>query len=348
MSKDLYVGDLHVQPKNLEESQRLADFIVDTFKQNKCDRIVFLGDIFHTHSVVMQQVAYLMVNFFKGLLQLVGGDKNKIIVLAGNHDGISPTVNSQNAIELILSDYAKVISSGFHVDAEGYVYLPFMADQEEFIKRANTGFSIAESFDKKHPVLVCHQTFNGAAYESGMLCPGGVDSQALPFTQIISGHIHKRQLVNGKVYYLGTPRAVTAGEVNEEKYIFIIEKDEILNFTPISTKDIVRNYYSLKINEGDLNLPDLENMKEICNPKDDLRITVTGSQQFYESVLSHYKSHIGKVKFIPNIRKDLSKKINIEATNMSIESALEKYIKEVADLDQQMKEDVWKIIANSL
>ena len=61
-----------------------------------------------------------------------------------------------------------------------------------------------------------------------------------------------------------------------------------------------------------------------------------------------YKDLNGKVKFIPNIKKDLSKKINLEASNMSIETALEKYVKEIVDVDEDTRGKIWTTITNLL
>lgn len=349
MIRDLYVGDLHVQVSNLTETRKLLAFIRQQFIENQCRNLILLGDIFHTHSVVRQEVAYLVLEFLKDFFfNVVKAHRNRIIILVGNHDGISPTITEQNAVDLILGEFATIVSGDMHlVGDDGFVFMPFVYDHNKFLEIQSMAYQASTQRGHKDPILVCHQTFDGAAYESGMLCPDGIKSEALRFSVIISGHIHKRQIVKDKVLYLGTPRAVTAGEVNDEKFIFTVGRTEEgrVSLVPISTKDIVKHYYLTEVTEG---VNDSLDLSQYDLGKDDIRVRVTGSQVFYDTMKAKYKSLKGQVKFIPNIKKDLSKRINLEATNISIELALEGYVKEIADIDPTIKEDVWQTIAKML
>lgn len=349
MIRDLFVGDLHIQPSNLTESEKLLSFIRQVFIENNCRNLILLGDIFHTHSVVRQEVAYLMLNWLKDFYyNVVGASKSRIIIIVGNHDGISPTVTEQNAVDLILGEFGTVVSGGMHlVGDDGFVFMPFVHDQQRFLNHAQLGFQSAIQRGHKDPVLVCHQTFDGAAYESGMPCPDGVKSELLPYSVIISGHIHKRQVVKDKVLYLGTPRPVTAGEINDEKFIFLTGRTEegVVSFLPVSTKDVVKHYYMIEITEGENEIIDLSSFSL---GKDDIRIRVTGSQAFFDRIKTQNDNLKGNVKFIPNIKRDLSKKISLEASNQSVELALENYVKNIADIDPGIKEEVWQTIAKML
>lgn len=350
MKSDLFVGDLHIQVNNLEDSKKLLEFVRATFVENDCGRLVLLGDIFHTHAVIRQEVAYLTLSFLKDFYySVVGADRTRIVIIAGNHDGISPISTEQNSVDLILGEFATVISGHNHlVTSDGYVFVPFIHSQDKFLEVGNIGFNTAIRFNS-NPVLVCHQTFDGAAYESGMLCPDGVKSDLLPYSVIISGHIHKRQVVNDKVLYLGTPRPITASEANDEKFIYKVRRteDDKISLTPISTKQITKQYYYFDLNEGELDKIELE-LQQVNLDKDDVRIRVSGSEAFYEQTKEKYSKLNGKIKLIPNIKRDLSKKINLEASNMTIETALEKYTKEIADIDDSIRGDVWNTIAKML
>ncbi|MCS7092615.1 MAG: metallophosphoesterase [Patescibacteria group bacterium] len=345
---DLFVGDLHVQIGNLEDSKRLLEFIKHTFIENKCNRLIFLGDIFHTHAVVRQEVAYLIRSFIKDFFYgAVGADKSKIIILAGNHDGASPTTTEYNAADLILSEFATVVGGeNLYVTNDGYVFVPFIYDSKKFLDLAKSGFDTALKFSDI-PILVCHQTFNGAAYENGMPCPDGVDANLLPYEVVISGHIHKRQVVADKVLYLGTPRQTNFSEANEDKFVFLARKldGKKISLIPVKTNHIVKNFYCFELKEGDSLEIDFDG---IDMNKDDVRIRVIGTESFYELVKERYSDYAGLVKFIPVIQKQLSKKIDIEKQGTSIESALEKYVKEVADLDDKIRDEVWKTIVKML
>ncbi len=344
--KDLFVGDLHIQISNLEESEKLLSFISRTFIENNCRNLVLLGDIFHTHAVIRQEVAYTVLTFLKGFYyNAVKADKSRIIIIAGNHDGISPTNASKNALDLILSDYATVVSNKDGLVKDGYVFLPFIHNTDEFIEAAVLNKITATSAGLQDPILVCHQTFDGAAYESGMLCPAGVKSELLPYSVILSGHIHKRQTIKDKVIYVGTPRAITAAENNEDKFIHLVYKDDSgkLNLNEITTRDIVKNYYVFEVYEENPETYSVD-LGKVSWEKDIVTIRINGTQIFYEKFLKANEQYLGKVRFIPRIKRDLSKKISMEKTGDSIEVSLEKYIKDVVDLDDEMKEEVWKTI----
>lgn len=348
--RTLVVGDLHVQPSNIEETKNLFAFIKDQFIQQDCTNLLLLGDIFHTHSVIRQEVAYLVRDFLKDLMySVVLPQKGKIYITCGNHDGISPSVTEKNALDLILAEYAIIVSGvNTYVTEDGFVLAPFIYDNEKFVEVVNLAKRTA-MIRHPDPILICHQTFDGAAYESGKACAGGVRSQDIDYSVIVSGHIHKRQIIKDKVLYLGTPRPVTAAEVNDEKFIFVMTRapDQKVSFLPISTKEVVKNYYLFDITEGDgKNLED--SFAGFQFLKDDVRVRVQGSQNFFDQMAEKIRSINSKIKIIPVIKKDLSKKINIEANNLSVESALEKYVTEIADIDPTIREDVWKTIQATL
>lgn len=353
INRDLIVGDLHIQVGNLDESVRLLDYIANTFVEYKCRNLILLGDVFHTHAVIRQEVAYVMLNFLKSFyLNVVSANKGRIIIVAGNHDGISPTDASQNALDLILSEFATVISSKEgYVSQEGYVFLPFIHDAKEFENAAILTHITAKTMGIADPVLICHQTFDGAVYESGAPCPSGVKSEILPYRTIISGHIHKRQIVNEKVVYVGTPRAVTAGEANEIKYIHTIHRDDaadgVLRFTQISTKDVVKNYYKFNVDELDITTHNID-LSDVNLQKDVVTVRVNGTQTFYDRFIEDNKQYLGTVRFIPLIKKDLSKTIALEASNETVDQSLERYVKTIADLPDDMRSEVWETIQKML
>ena len=348
MKRNLVVGDLHVQIGNLQETKILLSFIQDKFIESASHRLIFLGDIFHTHSVIRQEVAYVVLEFIKNFYyNVVGADRSRIVIIAGNHDGISPTTTNRNALSLVLSEFATVVSGSECLVEDEMVFIPYLHDGNVFIERALEGHKTAITRGWNDPILICHQTFDGAAFENGHPCPSGIKSELLPYSVIVAGHIHKRQVVKDKVLYLGTPRAVTASEYNDEKFIFLMSRndDGQVAFTPISTSLIVKNYVVLTLNEGDQKDLDLGAYNLT---KDDVRVKITGTQAFYDAVLEQYKQFHGRVKFIPNIKKDLSKKINLESSGVDINTALEKYVHEIADIDPDVKGDVWTTIVQML
>ena len=93
--KRLIVGDPHAKVSNLDEMQRLIDFVILTAKEQKVDRIEILGDLFHTHAVLRLEV----IDFWsRNLLSLPSICET--IVLVGNHDMIGDYNSQLSALDV--------------------------------------------------------------------------------------------------------------------------------------------------------------------------------------------------------------------------------------------------------
>lgn len=332
--KDLFVGDMHSQVSNLSDTERLLEFILEKVREHSPKRLIFLGDLFHTHSVVRQEVIHLYRKYMKIYAALC-----KVVILSGNHDGISPSNAQTNICEAVFGEIPNVTVVSGATSDDDYVYVAFMHDNDRFVNVAN-GFS--NTPDK---ILVCHQTFNGAAYENGMPIPGGVDAKTLSAPLVLSGHIHAGQQV-GKVTYLGTPRMVTRAEANMTKYIYYLEGESpsSLTYTAHSTNPIVKQYLSLSYKEED-GLKTIDLSATHVKSGDEVTVTVEGSEEFYNAFVKQNESSIGTVRFIPKIVKKLEGRVSIEQSG-DIKSAMKKYVLEVADIRDDLREKVWQKVSN--
>lgn len=216
--KILRIGDPHVRPNNLVESDNLMNFVFHTVKSAKVDRVEILGDLFHTHAVVRLEV----LSFWDYWLQKLS-DIVETVVLVGNHD-MPGTHGSENhalaVFKRIKNENLRIIDTGTVIGP--FLYMPYVHDGASFL-------SIVRGFSGKEArVLVCHQTFAGGQYDNGFYAPDGINPDEVPFDKIISGHIHKEQIIaNGKVDYPGTPKWDTASDANEHKGIWLYEHDNV-------------------------------------------------------------------------------------------------------------------------
>jgi DNA repair exonuclease SbcCD nuclease subunit len=241
----LRVGDPHVKVTNIEESERLVEFVAEKAVELKVDRIEILGDLFHTHAIIRLEV----LDFWLWALELLS-DICEVIVLIGNHDQSGDYSSNSSALDVftkIRNDNLKVVGFG---RLEGiFAYLPYIHNRETFVTHAN---HLAEKGAK---VLVCHQTFEGSKYENGFYAPDGVDPESISedYIHIISGHIHSRQEF-GRVDYPGTARWDTASDANQPKGIGIYDHEDgtgrITNRQFLSTEGICRPIYKLSWREG--------------------------------------------------------------------------------------------------
>lgn len=243
--KILRVGDPHIRPSNIEEADRLMAFVKEIVIGGKIDRLEILGDLFHTHAVIRLEVLL----FWNKWLQ-VFSDIVQTVVLVGNHDmsgddhfrGHSLTVfkRMQNANLKIIDTPTTIGNFG---------YLPYIHSNEDFTSAAR------RLNGKQAKILVCHTTFGGSQYDNGFYAPGGVNPDEIPFETIISGHIHKEQVIaGGKVDYPGTPKWDTASDANEQKGVWLYEHDDatgkVLQRDRISTAHVCTPIVSFVWHEG--------------------------------------------------------------------------------------------------
>lgn len=242
----LIVGDPHIQISNLKDSFRLLKFIEKQAKENNVSKIVFLGDLFHTHAIVRVEVQYFWINAFKTLQK-----QYDIIALCGNHDMIlgESKYAGLNSLSILDEEYKYNISV---IDCPSIVdniaYIPYMSNKEDFLKAS------AELYEQgATKLLIAHQTFTGATYENGFYAEDGIEPDLVHQENIISGHIHKQQQL-GKCFYPGTPKWDTMSDANEDKGIWIFEHNEdgsVKDKKFISTKNIVTPIYKHVFIEGE-------------------------------------------------------------------------------------------------
>jgi DNA repair exonuclease SbcCD nuclease subunit len=285
----LRVGDPHIKVSNLEESERLMNYINECIEKYHPDSLEFLGDLFHTHAVIRVEVLEFWNKWLRKFAKIV---PTKAIV--GNHDQTGDFHSTEHALN-VFKDIPNLMIIDKPTATGIYGYLPYIHNNEEFIKQCEE----LKSFGVK--VLVCHATFDGSVFESGTPAPFGIDLNLAPFDIIISGHIHRRQILgNGKVLYPGTPRWDTVSDANEEKGIWLFKHDDItgkiLETGFLDTKNVCVQILSLSWKEGDEmpSLPDkvriyleligssswIEKQKKVLKHKVSLKTTITDHKDF--------------------------------------------------------------------
>lgn len=245
--KIIRVGDPHVKPSNLQESERLLDFVLYTCQNSEVDRLEILGDVFDTHSVVRLEV----LEFWNRWFWAFSEQKFKTVVLVGNHDLTGNYSSHYSALHPFISlenDNFKIVYKP-HVDGF-YGYLPYIHDDEKFVEEANNLAS------KGATVLVSHPTFKGAVYDNGTAVNNGIDPDRLDpnFLHLIGGHIHT-ELEIGRMWYTGNPRWLTKSCANKQKGIWLCEHDDMtgkmISKTFISTAEVCTPIVSVIWKEGE-------------------------------------------------------------------------------------------------
>lgn len=244
--KVLRCGDPHAKVSNLEEMDRLVDFIAKTATERKVDRIEILGDLYHSHAVLRLEVQ----EFWTRSLLLLSSIA-ETVVLVGNHD-LSGDYNSKfsslSTFTLMNIKNLVVVEKPLCLGIIGYV--PYIHNHDAFISNAiglrNNGAN----------VLVCHQTIQGSKYESGIYAPDGVETGEWSegFEHVISGHIHSEQNF-GNIIYPGTARWDTTADANQRKGIWIYTHNDntgkIEDSEFVSTEKVCNPIVEITWNEGE-------------------------------------------------------------------------------------------------
>ncbi len=252
--KILRVGDPHVKPNNLEESDDLIEFVLSMALKYEVDRVELLGDLHDTHDIVRLRVQ----KFWHKWFDIFSRQDFSTIVLVGNHDLTGTYDDPYSSLNVFkyfpycFSHEGK--SSGVKIVDESYLegiygYLPYIHDNEKFIKEAN---NLADQGAK---VLVSHPNFEGAVYDNGTPLQSGVDHNRLSpnFLHLIGGHIHT-ELELGRIWYAGNPRWLTKSCANKKKGIWVVTHDDvtgqILSKEFLSTEHVCTPIVSLAWHEG--------------------------------------------------------------------------------------------------
>ncbi len=242
--KILRVGDPHIRPQNLMEAERLMGYVKQVVINAKVDRLEILGDLFHTHAIVRLEVLEFWNRWLQELSDIV-----ETIVLVGNHDmpgnyGIEK--HALTVFKRIQNGRLKIIDKPTVFGQ--LVYCPYIHSEDEFL----TAVHSIDGTESK--TLICHAEFSGSQYDNGFYSPHGFNPDKVRYQAIISGHIHKEQIIaGGRVDYPGTPKWDTASDANEHKGIWLYEHDvngKVLTRDRLSTAHVVTPIVSFTWVEG--------------------------------------------------------------------------------------------------
>lgn len=288
-SKVLYVGDPHIRPDGLDEGWKLVDLIAKVAEEQGVHHVVFLGDQFHTHSVVHLSVLGFWQKAFATVAQYA-----KVWALVGNHDMSGRIGDYNHALMLYDPDVVHVVSEP--TDAPwGALMIPYVSDHESFDNVVN------DNFNPKQKLLICHQTFDGSQYENGFFAKDGIDPNLVPQEIVISGHIHTPQQL-GKVWYPGSPRWQTISDANTQRAIWVVEHADdgtILSKTPFDVSGACRPIYAL-VDREDEPLADLPDFAAAT-----VLIDVYGSHEYVRDRAEELQKLGARVRQFPTIKRTL-------------------------------------------
>ncbi|HLD91650.1 MAG TPA: metallophosphoesterase [Patescibacteria group bacterium] len=291
MNRILRVGDPHIKLTNLEEANRLMNYIFNVIFNENIDTIEFLGDLFHNHAVKRVEVETFWLTVFS---KLSNSRLENIIVLVGNHDQIgSKEKELFNALNVFHGKWPNVHIINTPTIINNIAYAPYTKNHEKLLDDCVTLYNKGAT-----TLLVAHQTFTGASYETGFYAEDAIEPNLIPQDKIISGHIHKGQQI-GKCQYIGTPKWDTMADANSEKGIWIFDHNDdgsMISSKFISTANVVSPIYKYVIYEGQ-EVPELTNTARNY-------LEFHGKTSWITTMKKKYKE-IASIKGVPTDRKTI-------------------------------------------
>ena len=243
LNNTLFVGDPHVKLSNIDDSANLFNFVCEKAIELKVKKIVILGDLMDTHSVIRAEVLSLWNDVFLKLSAL----EIPVIVMKGNHDevGLKAMEKTVHSLTVFKNKIKNVkIVDDFLIEGR-CLYLAHTRDHDSFVKVCNEA---PEEVD----TLIAHQNFTEDLFGDK------IDPSLMKQKFIISGHVHSTKLSTGKVFYTGTPRALGMIDANNDKGVWVLTHTSIgysKEFIP--TEGIVTSYKKFFVKEGE-ELPKLD------------------------------------------------------------------------------------------
>ena len=249
--RELVIGDLHFRIKNnsvtwLESQLSFFEFqIFNIIKSEDLDRIVFLGDVTDVRYAINQQVGIEVKNIIRKLAKNFNKD---IYFVCGNHDYYSPLEEfiNYNSYELLfgeefLEKYPNVhfITNQPYLSEDGSLFLPFYWTEnpdhfDELLYTYKFGIEVK--------AIYCH---------ADLTCWPGARITALKGCPIFSGHIHYIVEDNiGNLHNIGAALPLTFNDVNQERFVYILEDYKIVKKIKNVTTPQFKQLYNEKIFEA--------------------------------------------------------------------------------------------------
>jgi DNA repair exonuclease SbcCD nuclease subunit len=324
MSRWLVIGDLHFGERGDSEkfNNSILDFVewaIDTGLAHKVDKVVQLGDWFHSRSKIQVQTLNYGVVGAQMLGQVFG--RENVYVLEGNHDLFYLDRLDISSIN-VLSPYVTVIHEPTMVG--DIMMTPWIASGEQWDEVVNAS--------KDAEYLFAHLELNGFMVNDRYEMEHGQSHRELRgYKRVLTGHYHSMQ-EKDNILYVGTPYPITMNEANEDHGVFI--------FDDVTGKTTFETYQGIKVISVDHDKLD-EVLAELGDDVENTTIRVVfGDDVTDDSIVDEVQEKLSgmafdgvRIKFNnTKSREIMSADIEVSDTE-NIDDVVVKVIRESVDID---------------
>ena len=305
-TSDWHIGQLLKGESREEEHKKFFEWLINLIKIEKIDILLVAGDIFDVANP-SNSALKLYYDFLFSLKEL---NLKKVIIVGGNHDGISTLETPKKILQFLNIETISGEKNGlqnkdiiFNIDNQVLICaIPFLrdgvirssiekgsfSDIESALKEGikgyyNSIFEEAKKIDKNIPIIaIGHFTILGGENSDsereiyiGKL--EGIKKESFEkFDYLAMGHLHKFQKISTNIYYSGSPIPFSFSESNQIKKVIIFDTES----KNIETKDIpkFRELYRIKGEYFEV----IESLKEIEKEELPPFVEITLQNKFVE------------------------------------------------------------------
>jgi len=249
--RDLIIGDLHFGIKSnsvtwLESQLEFFDKqIFEVIKEKEIKRVIFLGDISDIRYSINQQIGIELQKKFREMVNMF--PDVLFYIVAGNHDYYSPLEEfaQYNVYEMIFPEEFLQIHKNLIIvnndpllTDDGCLMLPwYWTENSDHIDELLYNYD----FGNEVKAIFCHTDLTSWP---------GARIASFKGTPIYSGHIHfivDDALCN--LHNIGAAVALTFNDVNQDRYIYILEDYNIVEKIKNTTTPQFKRAYNEEIFE---------------------------------------------------------------------------------------------------
>jgi exonuclease SbcD len=299
-TSDWHIGQIFKGESREEEHKKFFEWLRNVIEKENIDILIVAGDIFDVTNP-SNSALKLYYDFLFSLKEL---NLKKVIIIGGNHDGISTLQTPKNILKFLdievisgekeeLQNYENI----FNIEDEVLICaVPFLRDnivrnsiekedvldieqslKEGIINYYNTIFKKAKEINSDIPIIATgHFTILGSSISDsereiyiGKL--KGIEKNSFDmFDYVAMGHLHKFQEISKKIYYSGSPIPLSFSESNQEKKVIIFD-----THSKTITQKIIPTFRNLYRIKGDFNyvIEEIKNIKEEMPPFIEVTLT---------------------------------------------------------------------------
>lgn len=318
---DLHLGVHQNSPRWHQLAIEWANWAKSIAEKEQVDSVICLGDYFHDRDqidVSTLDVARKILNIFSNF---------KIYLITGNHDLYFKEKNDVTSLHIF----------------EGYPYVNVVNNPTTFRCGENQINMVpwSDAHDEKNyegDVVLAHAEFKTFKMQNNKFAENGLDIDQFKNKKkiVLAGHFHISDIRNGgnlKIGYLGNPFQHTFGDMNNNKFVYVIDfqelklksfenefspRHEIIRYskkeTPRRTNSIVRIIYD-----------------------------ISDTPEKYTSYASEIQENHKPFALLTQTDFELKSDAETQETNISFEQMLESFINE---MDVQNKKETLEYCKN--